>query len=200
MRTRAAGRIETLTPKSVKKKLKQPSFAAGVHRDEVYAGAELLGVELDEHIQTVTDAMKPIAASSGCGRRRTRHERAFEAVGVVVADMARALAFYGLLGLEFPDGAGSVGTPRRRWRAFASCSTPRRRSGRSTRSGSRPRAGTGSRRRSAATSPAEVDETYRRLLDAGGYGHKEPWDAFWGMRYAEVKDPDGNTVDLFADL
>jgi putative nucleotidyltransferase with HDIG domain len=57
--------IETLTPKSVKKKLKQPSFAAGVHRDEVYAGAELLGVELDEHIQTVTDAMKPIAGELG---------------------------------------------------------------------------------------------------------------------------------------
>jgi putative nucleotidyltransferase with HDIG domain len=57
--------IETLTPKSVKKKLKQPSFAAGVHRDEVYAGAELLGIELDEHIQTVTDAMKPIAAELG---------------------------------------------------------------------------------------------------------------------------------------
>ena len=57
--------IETLTPKSVKKKLKQPSFAAGVHRDEVYAGAELLGVDLDEHIQTVTDAMKPIAGDLG---------------------------------------------------------------------------------------------------------------------------------------
>ena len=57
--------IETLTPKSAKKKLKQPSFAAGVHRDEVYAGAELLGVELDDHIQTVTDAMKPIAGELG---------------------------------------------------------------------------------------------------------------------------------------
>src|SRR4030095_5224437 len=57
--------IDTLTPKSVKKKLKQPSFAAGVHRDEVYAGAELLGVDLDEHIQTVTDAMKTIAGELG---------------------------------------------------------------------------------------------------------------------------------------
>ena len=57
--------IATLTPKSVKKKLKQPSFAAGVHRDEVYAGAELLGVELDEHVQTVIDAMKPIAGELG---------------------------------------------------------------------------------------------------------------------------------------
>jgi putative nucleotidyltransferase with HDIG domain len=57
--------IETLTPKSVKKKLKQPSFAAGVHRDEVYAGAELLGVEFDDHVQTVTDAMKPISKELG---------------------------------------------------------------------------------------------------------------------------------------
>jgi putative nucleotidyltransferase with HDIG domain len=57
--------LEGLEPKSVKKKLKQPSFAAGVHRDEVYAGAELLGVDFDEHIQTVTDAMKPIAGELG---------------------------------------------------------------------------------------------------------------------------------------
>ena len=57
--------IETLTPKSVKKKLKQPSFAAGVHRDEVYAGADLLGVEFDDHVQTVTDAMKPISKELG---------------------------------------------------------------------------------------------------------------------------------------
>jgi len=57
--------IETLTPRSVKKKLKQPSFAAGVHRDEVYAGAELIGVDFDEHVQTVTDAMKPISRELG---------------------------------------------------------------------------------------------------------------------------------------
>jgi putative nucleotidyltransferase with HDIG domain len=57
--------IETLTPKSVKKKLKQPSFAAGVHRDEVYAGAEVLGVDFDDHVQTVTDAMKPISKELG---------------------------------------------------------------------------------------------------------------------------------------
>jgi putative nucleotidyltransferase with HDIG domain len=57
--------IASLEPKSVRKKLKQPSFAAGVHRDEVYAGAELIGVELDEHIANVIAAMRPIAGELG---------------------------------------------------------------------------------------------------------------------------------------
>jgi len=57
--------IDTLEPKSVKKKLKQPSFAAGVHRDEVYAGAELLGLELDDHIRNVIEALRPIAPELG---------------------------------------------------------------------------------------------------------------------------------------
>jgi putative nucleotidyltransferase with HDIG domain len=57
--------IETLEPKSVKKKLKQPSFAAGVNRDDVYKGAEELGVELDDHIRFVIEAMRPIAGELG---------------------------------------------------------------------------------------------------------------------------------------
>jgi putative nucleotidyltransferase with HDIG domain len=61
---RPAG-LEGLEPKSVKKKLKQPSFAAGVHRDEVYAGAELIGRELDEHIANVVAALQPISKDLG---------------------------------------------------------------------------------------------------------------------------------------
>ncbi len=57
--------IKTLEPKSVKKKLKQPSFAAGVNRDDVYRGAEGLGVDLDDHIRFVTEALKPIAPELG---------------------------------------------------------------------------------------------------------------------------------------
>ncbi len=57
--------IETLTPKSVRKKLKQPSFAAGVNREDVYRGAEELGVDLDEHIAFVIDALRPIAPELG---------------------------------------------------------------------------------------------------------------------------------------
>jgi catechol 2,3-dioxygenase-like lactoylglutathione lyase family enzyme len=47
---------------------------------------------------------------------------------------------------------------------------------------------------------AEVDETYTALTGAGFTGKKEPYDAFWGQRYATVADPDGNVVDLFAPL
>jgi putative nucleotidyltransferase with HDIG domain len=57
--------LSTLEPRSVLKKLKQPSFAAGVHRDEVYAGAELLGLELSQHIANVIEAMRPIARELG---------------------------------------------------------------------------------------------------------------------------------------
>ncbi len=57
--------LDGLEPKSVRKKLKQPSFAAGVHRDEVYAGAELLGIEFDEHIRNVVGALQPIAPQLG---------------------------------------------------------------------------------------------------------------------------------------
>jgi putative nucleotidyltransferase with HDIG domain len=61
---RPAG-LDGMTPKSVKKKLKQPSFAAGVHREDVYKGAEELGVDLDEHIAFVIEAMQPIAEELG---------------------------------------------------------------------------------------------------------------------------------------
>ena len=57
--------LEGLEPKSVKKKLKQPSFAAGVSRDDVYEGAELLELDLDEHISNVIAALQPIAGELG---------------------------------------------------------------------------------------------------------------------------------------
>ena len=58
-----------MTPKSVKKKLKQPSFAAGVNRDEVREGAEELGVDFDEHVAFVIAAMEERADELGLGPR-----------------------------------------------------------------------------------------------------------------------------------
>ena len=45
-----------------------------------------------------------------------------------------------------------------------------------------------------------VDEVFGAVTDAGFSAAKQPWDAFWGQRYAQVIDPDGNIVDLFAPL
>ncbi len=57
--------IHGLTPKSVKKKLKQPSFAAAVNRDDVRLGAEELGVDLDEHITLVIAALEDRSTELG---------------------------------------------------------------------------------------------------------------------------------------
>jgi predicted hydrolase (HD superfamily) len=57
--------IDDLTPKSVKKKMKDPAFARGVDRDEVRRGPELLGIELDRHIENVIAAMQEIGHELG---------------------------------------------------------------------------------------------------------------------------------------
>jgi putative nucleotidyltransferase with HDIG domain len=59
------GRLEGLTPRSVRKKMKQPSFAAAVNRDDITRGAEDLGVDLDEHIAFVTAALQAVSAELG---------------------------------------------------------------------------------------------------------------------------------------
>ncbi len=61
--------VATLVPKSVRKKLKDKGFAAKVERTEVTAGAELLGVDLSEHIEFVIEALKPHAAELGISGR-----------------------------------------------------------------------------------------------------------------------------------
>jgi predicted hydrolase (HD superfamily) len=60
--------IDDLTPKSVKKKMKDKAFAAGVDRDEVRHGVELIGLEMDEHIGNVIAAMQQIADELGLSR------------------------------------------------------------------------------------------------------------------------------------
>ncbi len=57
--------IDDLAPRSVKKKMKDATFARGVNREEIQHGADLLGVPLDEHIQNVISAMREIAGELG---------------------------------------------------------------------------------------------------------------------------------------
>ena len=119
-------------------------------------------------------------------------------IGVVVADMARALAFYRRLGLDVPAGADTedhveVALPGGLKLAFDTVETIRSFDPSWSPPSGSPRTGLAF----ACDSPAEVDKLYGELVAAGYEGHKEPWDAFWGMRYAVVHDPDGNGVDLF---
>jgi uncharacterized glyoxalase superfamily protein PhnB len=121
------------------------------------------------------------------------------AIGIVSTDMGRSLRFYRQLGLDVPDEAGeghvNIDLPgglrlmidteeviqrfRPDWNrtignqlglAF-DCETT-----------------------------SQVDEIYARMTGAGFHGEKAPWDASWGQRYAQLRDPDGVPVDLYATI
>ncbi|MBO0693081.1 MAG: VOC family protein [Acidimicrobiaceae bacterium] len=122
-------------------------------------------------------------------------------VELVVSDMAATLAFYRRLGLDIPEEADGephvdVGLGRDLRLAFDTEDTIR-----SFDPGwSSP---TGGHRMALAfdcETPEQVDAAWAGLTAAGYEGHLAPWDAFWGMRYAVVHDPDGTPVDLFARL
>jgi catechol 2,3-dioxygenase-like lactoylglutathione lyase family enzyme len=121
-------------------------------------------------------------------------------VGIVVHDMRASLEFYRRLGLDIPEGAqeephAEATAPSGLRVAWDTVELIQQIDPTWTEP-------TGGHRIALAflcSSPAEVDATFDELT-ALGHGHKEPWDAFWGQRYAIVKDPDGNTVDLFAPL
>ena len=122
-------------------------------------------------------------------------------IGIVVEDMARSLAFYRQLGLDIPAGADSephveVALPGGIRLAWDTVETIQ-----SIDPTHQPSSGSsGIGLAFLVDGPDEVDATYEKLVAAGFHGHKEPWDAFWGQRYALIQDPDGNAVDLFAPL
>ncbi len=121
-------------------------------------------------------------------------------VGIVVSDMAAALGFYRLLGLAIAPGAEGEGhveviTPNGYRIAWDSEEVIRSFDPGWTRPVGQ-RVGLAFK----CDSPAEVDALYQQIVASGHTGHKAPWDAFWGQRYAIVDDPDGNHVDVFAAL
>jgi uncharacterized glyoxalase superfamily protein PhnB len=121
------------------------------------------------------------------------------AVGIVVSDMATSIRFYRLLGLDVPEtpdeghvhallpsGVRLMLDTEEIIRSFWPDWTRE----------------TGNQLSLAleCANAAEVDSSYARVVDAGFQGEKEPWDAFWGQRYAQLRDPDGVPVDLYAAL
>lgn len=123
----------------------------------------------------------------------------FTVVGMVVADMARSLAFYRELGLDLPASADTEGHVEHElpgglklaWdtedtiRSFHPDFQPPTSSGRITLA-------------FQVDGPAEVDTLHDRLVALGHKSELAPFDAFWGQRYAVVHDPDGNGIDIFA--
>lgn len=118
-------------------------------------------------------------------------------VGIVVKDMKRALDFYRALGLDIPaseDGERHVEVAQGGFRLgfdhqemiadiYGGWEEP-----------------TGHRIELAfqCDDRESVDELFHKLRALGYAGHREPWDAFWGQRYAIVQDPDGNLISLYA--
>jgi catechol 2,3-dioxygenase-like lactoylglutathione lyase family enzyme len=121
------------------------------------------------------------------------------AIGIVVSDMERSIRFYRLLGLDVPEtpGEGHVDT-------FLPNGVRFMLDGEDVVKSFRPdwTRATGNQLSLAfeCSSPTEVDEVYARVIEAGFDGETEPWDAFWGQRYAQLADPDGVPVDLYAAL
>ena len=121
------------------------------------------------------------------------------AIGIVASNMAESIRFYRLLGLDVPE------TPDE---SHVDAFLPNgvrfmldtEETVRSFKEDWRRETGNQIGLALECGSAAEVDEVYARATGAGFEGEKEPWDAFWGQRYAQLRDPDGVPVDLYAGL
>lgn len=130
----------------------------------------------------------------------TSHDRPqIDAIGLAVSDMGRAIAFYSRLGAQFPPEAekhphaeASLGPSMRLMldtEAMLRQIDPEWSGSPAGRLGLAVR----------LSDPSALDLLYAEFA-ADGFGVKQPWDAFWGQRYAVVRDPDGQHVDLYAPL
>jgi uncharacterized glyoxalase superfamily protein PhnB len=119
----------------------------------------------------------------------------FIGVHLTVQDMPAAIAFYRSIGLDVPEpvGGGShveIDFDNGTHLAMSTVALTR-----SYDPGWRePNLPSGSALQFELASRAAVDARYDELTAAGAHGHLPPFDAFWGSRYAEVEDPDGNVV------
>jgi catechol 2,3-dioxygenase-like lactoylglutathione lyase family enzyme len=121
------------------------------------------------------------------------------AIGIAVADMAESIRFYRALGLDMPDTPaeghvealmpGGARLMLDSEEIILSFLPDWKRAN-----------GNQVSLAFECASPAEVDEIYARVTEAGFEGEKDPWDAEWGQRYALLGDPDGVRINLYAAL
>ena len=126
-----------------------------------------------------------------------------DAIGVIVSNMDVSVDFYRTLGLEFPPNPDPEGHGHAEARlpgglrflldteesvkSFSPDWTP-------------PSGGQRVALAFLCGSASDVDRVFSEMIEAGAKALKAPWDAFWGQRYAQIQDPDGNAIDLFAPL
>ncbi len=115
-----------------------------------------------------------------------------DAVGVTTSNLTKTVEFYTLLGFEFPE----YKPDEDHLEAISKEGAVRL----MIDGNQKPGPGTTSAFALLYESPKEVDETFEKVKSAGHKTVTEPWDAFWGQRYAVVSDPDGYKIDLFAYL
>jgi catechol 2,3-dioxygenase-like lactoylglutathione lyase family enzyme len=121
------------------------------------------------------------------------------AIGIAVSDLRRSLQFYRLLGLDLPEDSTEdhvEATMTNGTRLMFDTEEVIR----SFLPDWKRADGNQVSLAFECGSPAELDEIYSRVVAAGFEGEKEPWDAFWGQRYALLGDPDGVRVNLYAAL
>lgn len=123
-----------------------------------------------------------------------------DAVGVATSNLKSTVKFYSLLGFTFPkhkddeqhleavrpDGSARLMIDSAKFVKEII--------------GEAPKPGNHSSFAIEYSSPDEVNEVSDKIKKAGFNVVKDPWDAFWGQRYAIVEDPDGYKVDLYAKL
>jgi catechol 2,3-dioxygenase-like lactoylglutathione lyase family enzyme len=123
-----------------------------------------------------------------------------QTIGIIAKDMAKTMSFYRTLGLPIPEQAdgefnydfttqnglilGFLAEAAAK-QADPNFKTP---------------VGQSINLQFMVNSPDKVDEIHASLIKAGYTSYAEPWDAFWGQRFARVTDPDGRVVNIYAHL
>ena len=123
-----------------------------------------------------------------------------DAIGIVSSDLKKSIEFYKLLGLNFIESENS----ERHIEATTESGLRVMLDSEELMKEIKPNWVKPSGQRItlafSCESPTNVDEIFSLLISNGFKSETSPWNAFWGQRYATVLDPDGNAVDLFADI